>query len=121
MMKTATSPEVKKSVILLIEANHGYRAAANSLVRRAIKSANLVIADYLPHYEALQYGVNEARYVVVCTNAECALLTETIEVMSRTEEWPCPPVSIDDEEIVCDCSRWTLNSNDCCVNCGRKH
>lgn len=62
---------------------------------------------------------------------------ELILVRNSIRDWETDPTSYANEEFRallrredalqyelkrrCDCSQWTLDSNDCCVNCGKKY
>ena len=82
----------RRDACIIIEANKGDRAAARSLVRRAIKEAGLKVDSFVSGREAKSYGITDARFTVSCTDEEMVKLREIGNKLATAEGWDRFPV-----------------------------
>lgn len=83
-----------RDCILLVEAAPGFKREAYALIRRAIKQAGLVLVSFVSEREARSYGLNEARFTVVCTDEQRATLARIGRELAAADGWERFPVDL---------------------------
>lgn len=84
----------QRDAVLIVEAAHGFRREANALIRRAVKAAGLNVFSFVPLSEAKSYGLTESRFVVQCTDEECARLRTVGAELAKAEGWERFPADL---------------------------
>lgn len=84
----------QRDAVLIVEAAAGFRREANALIRRAVKAAGLKVSAFIGRAEGASYGLAETRFIVPCTDDECATLRRIGSELAKAEGWERFPVDL---------------------------